>query len=389
MEHISARQTAEKWGVSLRRVQIYLQEGRIAGAVRVGRLWMIPADAEKPGDPRKPKQKCLSTDFAQVIEATIVPMPRHHPAAVLDTVGEDRLRLHLEGELAYLCGDFERVIACFHRTKGDNAARLRACSLTIAAAITTGDYALFSEIEAYLKDVIDANIGTAVSAVAQLSLDTAYVSAIAPNMVSDWVKSGDLRAVPPKVKPDAVYRRAKYFQCLGKFDVMLATAQTGLAFCPPDQEITFPGIYLRLSCAVACCAMGQMSEAEHYLMEALHICLPHGFITPFAESVTAFGGLLEKCLKRDFPAYHDMITQQWQDTFANWISFHNYFTQNNITSILSLHKYEIAQLAAKRMPYTKIAKRLDISVGQVKSTLSEIYAELLISDKRELSKFIL
>jgi len=230
MEHISARQTAERWGISLRRVQIYLQEGRIAGAVRVGRLWMIPADAEKPGDLCGPKQKCLSTDFAQVIEATIVPMPRHHPAAVLDTVGEDRLRLHLEGELAYLCGDFERVIACFHCTKGDDAVRLCACSLTIATAITTGDYVLFSEIEVYLKSIIDANIGTAISAVAQLSLDTAYVSAIAPNMVSDWLKSGDLRAVPSKVKPDAVYRRVKYFQCLGKFDVMLATAQTGLAF---------------------------------------------------------------------------------------------------------------------------------------------------------------
>ena len=105
--------------------------------------------------------------------------------------------------------------------------------------------------------------------------------------------------------------------------------------------------------------------------------------------MTAFGGLLEKCLKRDFPAYHDMITQQWQNTFTNWISFHNYFTQNNITSMLTLHKYEIAQLAAKRMPYTKIAKRLDISVGQVKNILAEIYAELLIFDKRELSKFIL
>ena len=307
---------------------------------------------------------------------------------MLDTVGEDRLRLHLEGELAYLCGDFERVIACFHRTKGDDAARLRTCSLTIATAITTGDYVLFSEIEVYLKSIIDANIGTAISAVAQLSLDTAYVSAIAPNMVSDWLKSGDLRAVPSKVKPDAVYRRVKYFQCLGKFDVMLATAQTGLAFCP-QEEITFLGIYLRLSCAVACCAMGQMSEAEHYLMEVLHTCLSHGFITPFAESVTAFGGLLEKCLKRDFPAYRDMITQQWQNTFTNWISFHNYFTQNNITSMLTLHKYEIAQLAAKRMPYTKIAKRLDISVGQVKNILAEIYAELLIFDKRELSKFIL
>ena len=392
MEYISVGQAAEKWGVSVRRAQNYLKDGRVSGAVRLGRSWMIPSGAEKPGDPRagKPtRENLFFNDFTHILETSIAPMPKRNPDAVLNSVSEDRLRLHFEGELAYLRGDFGRVIACFHRTKGDDAARLRACSLTIAAAISAGEYSLYEEIETFLKGIIQADMRADITAVAQLFLDTAYVSAIAPNMVSDMVKNGDFDAVPPKVKSDAVYRRAKYFQCVGKFEVMLATAQTGLVFSLSGQEFSFAGIYLFLSCAMACYGSGHMSEAEKYLTEALRICLPHGFITPFAESVTAFGGLLEKCVAKDFPEYSDVIARQWRSTFANWISFHNRFTKDNITAMLSLRNYEIAQMAANGVSYAGIAKAFGITVGRLNNILSGIYEELFISGKKELSAFIL
>ena len=57
MDYITARQAAEKWDVSLRWVQVYLKNGRIEGAIRFGRDWMIPKDAEKPIDPRKAKRE--------------------------------------------------------------------------------------------------------------------------------------------------------------------------------------------------------------------------------------------------------------------------------------------------------------------------------------------
>ena len=232
-------------------------------------------------------------------------------------------------------------------------------------------------------------MGASIAAAAQLSLDTAYVGAIAPNMVSDMVKNGDLSAIPAKVIPDAIYRRAKYFQCVGKFEIMLATAQTGLAFCRGQQAISFAGIYLILSCAVACRSLGNMREAENYLTEALHICIPHGFVTPFAESAASLGELLEKCLARDFPEYRDVIAGQWQSSFANWMSFHNHFTQDNITAILSLRNYEIAQLASYGVPYAEIAERFGITVGRLKNILGGIYEELLISGRGELSALIL
>lgn len=53
--YISIREASRKWGVSERRVNQYCAEGRIPGAERFGKSWAIPADAEKPRDPRRDK----------------------------------------------------------------------------------------------------------------------------------------------------------------------------------------------------------------------------------------------------------------------------------------------------------------------------------------------
>lgn len=52
MKYISAKEAAEKWGISKRRVQILCAENRISGATKVGMVWVIPSNAEKPTDER-------------------------------------------------------------------------------------------------------------------------------------------------------------------------------------------------------------------------------------------------------------------------------------------------------------------------------------------------
>lgn len=52
MDYITAKEAAEKWGVSQRRVQLLCEQGRVAGAVRLGWAWAIPKEADKPADAR-------------------------------------------------------------------------------------------------------------------------------------------------------------------------------------------------------------------------------------------------------------------------------------------------------------------------------------------------
>lgn len=51
---ITAQEAAEKWGITPRQVQILCKAGRIEGATRMSRIWIIPENAEKPtNDKRK------------------------------------------------------------------------------------------------------------------------------------------------------------------------------------------------------------------------------------------------------------------------------------------------------------------------------------------------
>ena len=52
MEYLSIRQTSEKWHISPRRIQVLCATKRIPGAIQIGMMWAIPADAEKPADAR-------------------------------------------------------------------------------------------------------------------------------------------------------------------------------------------------------------------------------------------------------------------------------------------------------------------------------------------------
>ncbi len=60
MDYISAQDAAIKWGISKRRVQTLCASHRIENAVRVGNMWILPEDAEKPSD-RRIKHKKSST----------------------------------------------------------------------------------------------------------------------------------------------------------------------------------------------------------------------------------------------------------------------------------------------------------------------------------------
>lgn len=51
-DYMSVKETAEKWGLSERRVQILCSNNRIQGVIRINRMWLMPKNEEKPIDRR-------------------------------------------------------------------------------------------------------------------------------------------------------------------------------------------------------------------------------------------------------------------------------------------------------------------------------------------------
>lgn len=61
MEYMSISQAAEKWGITPRRIQVLCKQDRIPGATRIGYVWAIPAETEKPKDARVKSGKYIKT----------------------------------------------------------------------------------------------------------------------------------------------------------------------------------------------------------------------------------------------------------------------------------------------------------------------------------------
>ena len=53
MDYIGIDEAAKKWGISERRVQILCSQGRVPGVSKLGYMWLIPQNAEKPIDKRR------------------------------------------------------------------------------------------------------------------------------------------------------------------------------------------------------------------------------------------------------------------------------------------------------------------------------------------------
>lgn len=58
---MTAREAADKWGISQRRVAVLCSENRIENATRLGNMWVIPNNAKKPIDARSTRYN-MSTD---------------------------------------------------------------------------------------------------------------------------------------------------------------------------------------------------------------------------------------------------------------------------------------------------------------------------------------
>ena len=62
MNIMSSADAAIKWNISRRRVEVLCSQGRIEGVQRLGGMWLIPENAEKPADARIKSGKYIKSE---------------------------------------------------------------------------------------------------------------------------------------------------------------------------------------------------------------------------------------------------------------------------------------------------------------------------------------
>ena len=56
MEYLTTVEMSEKWNITSRRIGVLCSEGRIDGAIKKGKTWLIPSGSVKPEDARYKKK---------------------------------------------------------------------------------------------------------------------------------------------------------------------------------------------------------------------------------------------------------------------------------------------------------------------------------------------
>ena len=121
----------------------------------------------------------------------------------------------------------------------------------------------------------------------------------------------------------------------------------------------------------------------------MKIALPNGFVTPFVQSWMTTGCEIEHLLEQRYPQWRDPVERVSMATWKNWIAFHNRYTRENITTLLTQREYRVAQMIVAGSTYQNVADELYLSVGTVKNLVSSLYDKLMIHSRAELADMIM
>lgn len=392
MEYISAKEAAERWGIQVRGVQELCKAGRIQGAFKFERSWMIPASAKKPEDPRRTARRSAREisygDYPSLIayctrmspgSLSGIPIGISSPAAIRQFNAE---QLYYTGELD-ACRDMLRDGGA------DPETLLSRLSLMLPLSICLGETQTFNDTLAALHGLIDQDSGSVCSRAARLLHSCTALGLYMPHFVPEWIRDGQFAGLPAELIPFAIYTRSKYLLTAKREAEAKAAAETALSFLPVESGFSLIHLYLRLICSAALCAAGDMHASEAHLRETMSLAMPYDYVIPFTEFLTLHSGLIESVSQQEYPEQYRRVIQLWTRCWKNWMAVRGRLTMSSATAILSNREHHLARLLADDLTYAEAAERLGMSVGSVKNMASVIYAKLHVGGKTELKNYVL
>lgn len=401
MERITAKEAAEKWGITPRRVQWLCSHGEIEGAVRFGPVWMIPADAARP---KERKRRRASPDMPR--QSPFLDMTNLYSQAGTADESAAALASHPEARLLY-----ESQIACrrgqmhtvydraryFLSSQSGFYAVLGGGMMLAQCAVWRGDVALWNEAKRHIceapsKTEQEREI---ISLVLAIIDSTVYNN----NDYPEWFTIGNFECLPPDAHPSAKVYYVKYLymaayavasktfymegmQGLSLMRLIPNTIEPLITQAVVDRTVLVE-IYLRLSCAVAYHNAGEKEKAYRHMDRAIALALPDRLYGVLTEYVRLFDGVLEGRISLVDPAAAEAVADLYRTYSLGWAKLSGSVRQKYIATNLTPREREIAKLTAFGFSVKEIAGMLYVSESTIKQTISRTIRKSGIHDKSE------
>lgn len=410
MDQITAQQAAEKWNLSIRTVQDLCAKGRLDGAERWGRVWMIPADADKPIDGRTKTARQKETEPPRIL------MPRQTPNLIMSDLyctsgsgetcvkklaGTPEVSAIFSAWLSWGQGNVQKALEItlpLLRAKTDFYGTLNIGTLLMACALWQNDISLWHTGRAHVAGVRCANEYEQKIRDLWLGINDAGVLTNIRNL--NWYYWGEFEKLPTDSLPAVWFYYARHMHKIARSIARGDSAVPdihGLGMMQMYPFLAEPLIAqvqrvgslmaelcIRFLCADAYLSIGLREQGIHHLDLALSLALPDKLYGVLAEFRGLFYTLMDERLERMDADAAEAVKRIYKDMIGNWGEMKN----RPITITLSERQSEIAQLAAIGLSNGEIAKRLDVSIHTVKSTISMIMNKTGTKKRSEFSRYI-
>lgn len=399
--YLSIRQTAEKWGVSERRINQYCSDGRIPGVQRFGKSWAIPADAEKPKDPRRTRRQVKSvpeeTPPGGLLNHTnLMPLlntafaPGHCREAVENMAAGPQRDIAL-AEYYYFSGQPEAAAkeAEFYLTNPDMGARLSACLIYAYSNLSLGQ---IQRVRFALGE-LNTSLAAAGEQSTRFRAASAFIASTGAVLLHlplpDEMPEVEsfLPLLPPGLRAFALYVQAHYLYLKEEYARSAGIVEATLAMGAANYPIS--AIYLHLVAVMDYMSLKLPDRAQAHLLTAWEIARPDDLIEGFGEHHGLLGAMLEAVIKPKWPKDFKRIIDITYRFSSGWRRVHNPITGHEVADDLTTTEFAMAMLAARGWTNQEIAEHLHISVNTVKSHISEAMKKLKVETRKELKQYML
>ena len=395
-EFETAQEASARLGLTVRAIQKHAAAGKIPGAERHGRVWMIPrgyVPAEKPDKSETggiPDVYQLPFRLAMPLMNSTYPIG--HVMEYIENMPDADDRQIALAEYYFFSGQSEKCAQTAepYLDSHDPSLRYSASLLCTFANLGRGhiNLARFAMNNLRRQMEVGFRADTPIQFHA-IGVFTANTAAVLLHMPTDNVPLLDeyLAYLPGGMKLYACYILAHKAYLNHDFAKSLTIADIGLALCP--QRYPIAAVYTHIVAAMALINMKRTDEALAHMDKAWKIAEPDGLLQPFGEHHGLLQGLVEVYFKKTAPDLLPRIIEITYSFSAGWRRIHNPDTQHDVADNLTTTEFTIAMLYHRGWLAKEIAQHMDVSERTVKRHIASIYDKLGISDRDMLEKFML
>ena len=398
MNYESSWQAADRLGVSIHTIQKWARENRIPGAMRRGRLWMIPVDFV-PTDRQEAQPErgdAQLTNDGWPIRIAMPLMNSAYPVGkcceFIEAIPDKDDRAIAWGEYYYYSGQAERAARTMepYQDSADPMLRYPANLVGFFANFTRGDthraMRAFERLLADLQKELQAQPSPLLHAIGALTVTTASVLLHLP-VASDVDLRQCISCLPDGMKLWACYLLAHKTYLEKNYSGSLAIAELALSMIPKLYPV--PTIYVHLVAAMDLMSLKRVEEARQHVAQAWTLAQPDGLIEPFGEHHGLLQGMIESFFQKDDPEAFQKIIAITYSFSAGWRKIHNPISQHEVADNLTTTEFTIAMLYNRGWIAKEIAAYMNLSPQTITNIIQVIYQKLGISGKRELGQFML